>query len=148
MSTGASITQDPLVRAALGSWRGDGEADGRRVRVTRRWETTLFEQFLCAQMEVGGEGEEGASFPAVAYWRPQGGGRYKVAWLDGAGSLGLYEALHESAAGRWVLTWREEDTGEQRLILSFPRKDECTEELQVHGDLGWRSIGRFALRRG
>lgn len=97
MTNGGSITEDPLARAALGSWRGEGEAGGRRVHVTRRWEPMLFDQFLCTHMEVGGEGDE-ASFPAEAYWRPQGEDRYKVAWLDGAGSLGVYEAVHETAA--------------------------------------------------
>ena len=146
MSNGNPIAEDPLARAVLGSWQGEGEADGRRVRVTRRWEPTLFDQFLCAHMEVGAEGDETA-FPAVAYWRPQGRGRYKVAWLDGAGSLGVYEAVHESGARRWVLTWREDDGGEQRLILSFPREGECMEELEAHGEHGWQSIGQFSLRR-
>ena len=145
-----TVVQDPLTARVRGEWEGSGEVYGKKVQVKRRWGPVLKGQFLEAEMKVFQEGKEEDSFPALAFWKPLGGGAYEVVWMDASGSLNLHQATSDQKGESWALVWMEKQQGigqQQRLIIAFKDKNSYTEELQTEQDGNWKSMGLFTLKR-
>ena len=144
------VLQDPLTARARGEWGGDGKVYGKKVQVKRQWSPVLKGRFLKVEMKVFQEGKEEDAFPALAFWKPLGGGAYEVVWMDASGSLNLHQATSDQKGESWAIVWTEKQHGvgqQQRLIIAFTDKNSCTEELQTEQDGSWKSMGLFTLKR-